>query len=72
MIRKHVKVEPARWYSHCDREGILVWQNMPSGDASPQWQSRNYFSGQEFQRSAASEENYRREWHELTLERVFF
>ena len=36
MIRKHVKVEPARWYYHCDREGILVWQDMPSGDRSPQ------------------------------------
>jgi hypothetical protein len=32
LIRKHVKVEPARWYYHCDREGILVWQDMPSGD----------------------------------------
>jgi len=46
MIRKHVKVEPARWYYHCDREGILVWQDMPSGDRSPQWQMRNYFNGQ--------------------------
>jgi hypothetical protein len=32
MIRKHVKVEPATWYAHCDRQGILVWQDMPSGD----------------------------------------
>jgi hypothetical protein len=32
MIRKHVKVEPARWYYWCDRLGILVWQDMPSGD----------------------------------------
>ena len=31
-IRKHVKVEPARWYYHCDRLGMLVWQDMPSGD----------------------------------------
>ena len=30
MIRKHVKVEPARWYYHCDRLGMLVWQDMPS------------------------------------------
>jgi beta-galactosidase/beta-glucuronidase len=32
MIRKHVKVEPARWYYHCDVLGMLVWQDMPSGD----------------------------------------
>jgi hypothetical protein len=31
LIRKHVKVEPARWYYHCDKLGILVWQDMPSG-----------------------------------------
>lgn len=65
MIRKHVKVEPARWYYHCDREGILVWQDMPSGDRSPQWQSRNWFNGLEFQRSTESEENFRREWREI-------
>ena len=29
-IRKHIKVEPARWYYHCDRMGMLVWQDMPS------------------------------------------
>ena len=33
MIRKHVKVEPARWYYHCDRLGMLVWQDMPSKSA---------------------------------------
>jgi hypothetical protein len=32
LIRKHVKVEPARWYYHADRLGMLVWQDMPSGD----------------------------------------
>ena len=31
MIRKHVKVEPARWYYHCDKLGMLVWQDMPNG-----------------------------------------
>ena len=65
MIRKHVKVEPARWYTHCDQLGILVWQDMPSGDRWPQWQSRNYFNGNEFRRSAESEANYRKEWKEI-------
>lgn len=32
LLRKHVKLEPARWYYHCDRLGMLVWQDMPSGD----------------------------------------
>lgn len=32
MIRKHVKVEPARYYYHCDKMGILVWQDMPNGN----------------------------------------
>jgi hypothetical protein len=34
MARKHVKVEPARWYYWCDKLGLLVWQDMPSGDKS--------------------------------------
>lgn len=62
MIRKHVKVEPARWYTHCDRLGILVWQDMPNGGHSPQWQPRQYFNGNELIRSAESEANYRAEW----------
>jgi len=65
MIRKHVKVEHARWYMHCDRLGILVWQDMPSGDRSPQWQTRNYFNGTELIRSPESEANFRKEWKEI-------
>ncbi|MDR1631997.1 MAG: beta-galactosidase [Dysgonamonadaceae bacterium] len=65
MIRKHVKVEPARWYTHCDRLGILVWQDMPNGDRSPHWQSRHYFTASELQRSPESEANYRKEWKEI-------
>jgi hypothetical protein len=30
MTRKHAKVEPARWYYHCDTMGIMVWQDIPS------------------------------------------
>ena len=65
MIRKHVKVEPARWYTHCDELGILVWQDMPSGDQSPEWQIKNYFDGRELKRSAESESIYRKEWKEI-------
>lgn len=32
LLRKHTKVEPARWYYYCDKMGILVWQDMPTGD----------------------------------------
>lgn len=65
MIRKHVKVEPARWYYHADKLGILVWQDMPSGDNSPSWISQRYFDGLELIRSPESEANYRREWKEI-------
>lgn len=65
MVRKHVKVEPARWYTHCDQLGLIVWQDMPNGGPSPQWQARNHFNGREVIRSAASEANYRKEWKEI-------
>ena len=44
MIRKHIKVEPARWYYHCDRLGMLVWQDMPScsGLHPTAWITRNF------------------------------
>src|SRR5690606_11445069 len=31
-IRKHIKVEPQRWYLHADQIGMLVWQDMPTAD----------------------------------------
>ncbi len=65
LIRKHVKVEPARWYYHCDKEGILVWQDMPSGDGGPEWQMTQYFNGTEHIRSLESETNYKKEWKEV-------
>ena len=34
MVRKHLKIEPARWYTYCDRMGIIVWQDIPSGDSA--------------------------------------
>ena len=65
MIRKHVKVESARWYYHCDRLGIIVWQDMPSGDRGPGWNTKEYFQGPESLRSLESEENYKKEWTEI-------
>lgn len=65
MIRKHIKVEPALWYTYCDRNGIIVWQDMPSGDKDPEWQGRNYFDGEELVRTPESEDNYRKEWREI-------
>ncbi len=68
MIRKHIKVEPARWYWHCDRLGMIVWQDMPSGDQAdrmPQWQNKRYFTGEEKHRSPLSEQYYRKEWREI-------
>ncbi len=37
MIRKHIKVEPQRYYYHCDRMGMLVWQDQVSGGKTPPW-----------------------------------
>lgn len=66
MIRKHIKVEPARWYYHCDKEGMLVWQDMPSrrtGDNS--WEPRIYNGGTDVHRSAFSEQTYYKELKEM-------
>lgn len=65
MIRKHVKVEPARWYYHCDRLGIIVWQDMPSGGRGPGWVTDRYFDGSLSRRTPESEATYKKEWKEI-------
>jgi len=57
MVRKHVKVEPARWYHHCDKIGLLVWQDMPNGDKHAPWPR----DGQEITRTEASGRQFGRE-----------
>lgn len=37
MIRKHIKVEPRRYYYHCDRLGMMLWQDQVSGGKNPEW-----------------------------------
>lgn len=43
MVRKHIKVEPQRWYYWCDKLGILVWQDMPSTFRKRTEQEKNLF-----------------------------
>ncbi len=62
MIRKHVKVEPARWYYHCDKLGMLVWQDMPSGDRNAPWDPVGGHDNTELTRSQESSDNFNREW----------
>ncbi len=61
MVRKHVKVEPQRWYWYCDRMGLLVWQDMPNGDAHAPWP----LDGAEIERTPESTEQFQREWKAL-------
>ena len=69
MIRKHVKVEPDRWYFHCDQLGILVWQDMPSMRrcAHEEWAQGidKYDVGNSDQLSEEARENFRREWKNI-------
>ena len=66
MIRKHIKAEPARWYKHCDSVGVLVWQDMPSGDmGGNRWDMNpGKISGHNWDkvRSPESEKYYRNDW----------
>ncbi|SFU54177.1 Glycosyl hydrolases family 2 [Pustulibacterium marinum] len=74
MVRKHVKVEPERWYYHCDRIGLIVWQDMPSGyneivpvkdhdhSVEATWLDEHY---NDLERSFDSENNYRTELKEM-------
>lgn len=56
MIRKHVKVEPNRWYYWADKMGILVWQDMPNGD------ERFRRGGEDIERTAQSAYDFKREF----------
>ena len=77
MIRKHIKVEPERWYYWCDRLGICVWQDMPSvaenihvskEDPNKQWGQWAYDTGWDYPLSAEAKATYYKEWKEIMLQ----
>lgn len=67
MIRKHIKVEPARYYAYCDKVGMLLWQDMPSGDLGNGWENRPGVIDRQTDRprTAESEGYYRKEWNAI-------
>ena len=70
MLRKHIKVEPDRWYAHCDRLGILVWQDMPSTacyEKDSDWAQGAdvYDAGNSDQLSEGAREAFIEEWTEI-------
>ena len=59
MLRKHIKVEPQRWYYHCDRLGMIVWQDMPSG-GTRQHKMRTLYLPHAFNIRKLKDHHYRR------------
>ena len=65
MIRKHIKVEPDRWFYHCDQLGMMVWQDMPSFAVSYKWGMYYYGEGEDFPATPEAKANYYKEWGEI-------
>ncbi len=72
-IRKHVKVEPARYYYQCDKIGMLIWQDMPSSEAKDcDWKPQEMGGGSDKKRSEESINNYYKEWEDIINSLTFF
>ncbi len=75
MIRKHIKVEPARWYYWCDRLGVLVWQDMPSVTDSRHggWEQWKWASARDDSRlTDTAKTTYYKEWGEILDQQQVF
>lgn len=80
MIRKHCKIEPMRWYYHCDRLGMLVWQDMINGGDQYNFLFTTYFptvfqglrklKDNKYRYTARKEEKGRKEWKRECLETI--
>ena len=72
-IRKHIKIEPYRYYYYCDKIGMLVWQDMPSGDRqNNKWEFLKLNAGDDVNRTEESKNNYYKEWSEIIDNLKFF
>ena len=75
MIRKHIKVEPARWYYWCDRLGILVWQDMPCPADSHlgSWNMWSWASPEDDSKlTESAKATYYKEWGEILEQQQVF
>ena len=72
-IRKHIKLEPYRYYYQCDKMGMLLWQDMPAGDISgSNWDPSTFDGGGDKDRTQESKDNYFKEWEEIINKFKFF
>ena len=80
-LRKHIKIEPLRWYYHCDRLGMLVWQDMVSGGGKYKTSTvtfplifGSHLKDNQYDKFARSDEKERKVWEEeayATVEHLF-
>lgn len=85
MLRKHIKIESDRWYYHCDRLGMLVWQDMVCGGSVPKpwyvsykptffrssW-GRYNDNVSHYQNLASESEDFRNEWTETCIDTISY
>ena len=76
-LRKHIKVEPLRWYYHCDRLGMLVWQDMVSGGGryklsviSAPLVFGSHLKDDRYDKFARKDENARKVWEQEAYDTV--
>lgn len=74
MIRKHIKVEPARYYYHADTLGLLLWQDMPSGfiGLHDEEQHVKFDAKEDWDRPEASAKSFKAEWKSIMDNLRFF